>query len=141
MLTRRLALQTALGAFTAIAAARTESHGQVTPAGVARREILRQALPNAPGKEVVVISLDYAPGAASSLHRHPSPVFGYVARGAIVSQIGDQPVRTYQQGEMFYEPPGGVHSGSHNASTTAPATLVAFFVADPGQTLTEPVAG
>jgi quercetin dioxygenase-like cupin family protein len=51
---------------------------------------------------------------------------------------GQKPT-TYREGEMFYEPPRTIHVSTRNASSTEPATLVAFFVADAGQTLTEPV--
>ena len=38
--------------------------------------------------------------------------------------------------ESFFEPPGAVHLVSANASMTAPAELIAVFVADEGAQLT-----
>jgi hypothetical protein len=39
-------------------------------------------------------------------------------------------------GETFFEPPGSKHLVSENASATAPASLLAIFVADDGVQLT-----
>ncbi len=135
MISRRIALRSGLGAVVALAAGHlADGHAQTSSAGpVTRKEILRQALPNMPGKEVVVVTVEFAPGAGSPRHCHPSSVFVYVAQGAVVSQLGPQAPVTYREGEMFYEPPQTVHATARNASTTAPARLVAFFVADQGR--------
>ena len=108
MISRRRALQTTLGALAVVMAGRTlDADAQSPQAGpVTRTEIFRQALPNVWGKEVIVVSIEYAPGAGSTKHRHPGPVFAYVARGAIVSQLGTEPPGTYSEGEMWYEAPG-----------------------------------
>lgn len=142
MISRRRALQTTLGALAVVMAGRTldgdAQSSQAKP--VTRTEMFRQALPNVRGKEVIVVSMEYAPGAESTKHRHPGPVFAYVARGAIVSQLGTEPPVTYGEGEMWYEAPGAIHSISRNASEIEPAKLVAFFVADQKQVLTEPIS-
>ena len=142
MISRRRALQTTLGSLAVVMAGRTlDADAQSSQAGpVTRTEIFRQALPNVWGKEVIVVSIEYAPGAGSTKHRHPGPVFAYVARGAIVSQLGTEPPATYGEGEMWYEAPGAIHSISRNASGTEPAKLIAFFVADQKQVLTEPIS-
>jgi quercetin dioxygenase-like cupin family protein len=142
MISRRRALQTTLSALAVVMAGRTrDGNAQSSQsAPVTRTEIFRQALANVRGKEVIVVSIEYAPGAGSTKHRHPGPVFAYVARGAIVSQLGTAPPVTYGEGEMWYEAPGAIHSISRNASETEPAKLVAFFVADQKQALTEPIS-
>ena len=142
MISRRQALQSALGALAAAMAGRPlDADAQASQARpVVRTEIFRQALPNVPGKEVIVVSIEYVPGAGSARHRHPGPVFAYVARGAIVSQLGTDLPATYGEGEMWYEPPGAIHSTSRNASETEPAKLITFFVADQKQVLTEPIS-
>lgn len=142
MISRRRALQTTLGALAAVMAGRTlDADAQPSEAGsVTRTEIFRQALPNVRGKEVIVVSIEYGPGSGSTRHRHPAPVFAYVARGTIVSELGTEPPVTYGEGEMWYEPPGAIHSVSRNASETEPARLVTFFVAEQKQVLTEPIS-
>jgi quercetin dioxygenase-like cupin family protein len=142
MISRRLALQTTFGAMAAalMAGRPMNAEAQPAPAGaVVGKEIFRQALPNVPGKEVVVVSVEYSPGAGSTRHRHPGPVFAYVVHGAIVSQLGTQEPVTYEEGEMWYEPPGRIHGISRNASAIEPAKLITFFVADQKQVLTEQI--
>jgi len=142
MMSRRRALETALGALVAGLAGQTPGATAQTSKTqpVTRTEIFRHALPNVRGKEVIVISIEYAPGSGSTRHRHPGPVFAYVVRGAVVSQLGGDAPVTYGEGEMWYEPPGALHSVSRNASETDGAKLIAFFVADQNQILTEPVS-
>ncbi len=142
MIDRRRALQASLGALATLMVSRTlDADAQPTrDRPVRSTEIFRQALPNIPGKEVIVVSVDYAPGAGSTKHRHPGPVFAYVVRGTIVSQFGTEPPVTYSEGEIWYESPGTVHSTCRNASETDPAKLITFFVADQRQILTEPIS-
>jgi quercetin dioxygenase-like cupin family protein len=89
-------------------------------------------LPNVPGKSLRAVLVEYGPGAGSPSHRHPSSAFIYarVLEGAIRSKVNDAPERTYQAGESWTERPGDHHQVSQNASTTAPAKLLAIFVVD-----------
>jgi quercetin dioxygenase-like cupin family protein len=99
------------------------------------------AIPNIPGKSLVAGEVLYPPGGASKSHRHAKSAFiyAYVVSGAIESQVGNGPARTYKAGEAFYELPGAHHRVSRNASQTRPAKLLAVFVVDTGdQPLTTP---
>jgi quercetin dioxygenase-like cupin family protein len=89
-------------------------------------------LPNVPGKSLRAVLVEYGPGGGSPSHRHPSSAFIYarVLEGAIRSKVNDAPERTYQAGESWIEQPGDHHQVSQNASTTAPAKLLAIFVVD-----------
>lgn len=101
-----------------------------------------QAIPNVPGKSLVALVVDYAPGGASPSHVHPESafVFAYVLSGAIESQVNDGPRRVYRAGESFHETPGSRHPVSRNASKTEPAKLLAVFVVDSDdEDLTTPV--
>ena len=100
------------------------------------------AIPNIPGKSLVALVVDYAPGGASPSHVHSKSafIFAYVVSGAIESQVNDGPKRVYRAGESWYENPGSSHRVSRNASMTEPAKLLAVFVADTGdKALTTPV--
>ncbi|WP_345541419.1 cupin domain-containing protein [Variovorax defluvii] len=111
-----------------------ETTEKVTPA-------FRQAIPNIPGKSLISVVVDYAPGAASRPHVHAKSAFiyAYVLSGAIESRIDDGPVQVLHAGESFYEPPGARHVVSRNASKTEPARLLAVFVLDTGDSpLTTP---
>lgn len=94
--------------------------------------VFDQALPNVPGKSLRVVLVEYGPGGASPSHRHPLSAFIYarVLEGAIRSKVNDAPERTYQAGESWTEVSGDHHLISANASTTAPAKLLAVFVVD-----------
>ena len=100
--------------------------------GDAISPILEHAIPNIPGKSLVAVVVDYAPGGASPAHAHPKSAFiyGFVVSDAIESQVNDGPKRVYHAGESFYEDPGSRHPVSRNASATEPAKLLAVFVVD-----------
>jgi quercetin dioxygenase-like cupin family protein len=101
-----------------------------------------QVIPNLPGKSLVAVTVDYAAGAASPSHEHSKSafIFAYVLSGAIDSQVGDGPVKTYRAGESFAEAPGDLHRVSRNASATEPAKLLAVFIVDTNdKPLTTPV--
>jgi quercetin dioxygenase-like cupin family protein len=90
------------------------------------------AIPNIPGKSLIAVEVDYAPGAASAPHTHAKSAFiyAYVISGAIESKVNDGETRIYRAGESWSEPPGAIHSISRNASKTEPAKLLAVFVLD-----------
>jgi quercetin dioxygenase-like cupin family protein len=94
--------------------------------------VFDQELPNVRGKSLRAVLVEYGPGAGSPSHRHPSSAFIYarVLEGAIRSKVNDAPERTYQAGESWTEVPGDHHQVSQNASTAAPAKLLAIFVVD-----------
>jgi len=90
------------------------------------------AIPNIPGKSLIAVEVDYAPGAASVPHTHAKSAFiyAYVISGAIESKVNDGETRIYRAGESWSERPGDIHSISRNASKTEPAKLLAVFVLD-----------
>lgn len=93
-------------------------------------------LPNAPGKSMKGVLVEYEAGGSSAAHTHPNSAFIYatVLEGAIRSQVNDGPVTVYKAGESFAELPGDRHGVSANASDTEPARLLAVFVVDTGET-------
>ncbi len=101
-----------------------------------------QAIPNIPGKSLVVVEVDYAPGAASPPHTHAKSAFiyAYVISGEIESKVNNGETRIYKAGESWSEPPNATHSISRNGSKTEPAKLLAVFVVDSDdKALTTPV--
>ena len=95
-------------------------------------EGFNRQIPNIPGKSLIAVQVDYAPGETTPAHRHDSSSFimAYVVKGAIRSQVDDEPVRVYHAGETWFENPGAHHVVSENASDTEPARVLAVFVAD-----------
>ena len=84
--------------------------------------VFDQKIPNLPGKSMKGVLVEYAPGGDSPAHTHPKSAFIYatVLEGAISSQVNDEPVKTYQEGESWSEVPGDRHNVSANASKTKP---------------------
>lgn len=104
--------------------------------------VYQHELPNAPGKSIKGVLVEYGPGGYSPAHTHPQSAFIYatVLEGAIRSQVNDGPVTTYKAGQSFSELPGDRHAVSANASETKPAKLLAVFVVDTNETeLTTPI--
>jgi len=102
---------------------------------------LERVISNIPGKSLIAVVVDYAPGGASRPHTHAKSafIFAYVVSGTIESQVNDQPKRFYHAGESWYETPGSSHRVSRNASATEHAKLLAVFVVDTeDKTLTTP---
>ena len=106
------------------------------PAAV--KPLLEKSLPDVPGKEVSMITVEYPPGGASEPHRHDADVFVYVLEGAVVMQVAGGKEVTLHPGDTFYESPTDVHSVSRNASNTAPAKFLVFFVKNKGVAATRP---
>jgi quercetin dioxygenase-like cupin family protein len=94
--------------------------------------LLTQALPNIENKEVVMLTVEYAPGQSSPAHRHNANTFVYVIEGTLLMGVkGKEPVRV-DAGQTFYESPTDVHTVSRNASDTAPARFLVFFIREKG---------
>ena len=94
--------------------------------------LLSKDLVGMPGKELLMITVEYLPGASDPVHAHRAQVLVYVLEGSIVMQVrGEAPV-TLMPGETFYEKPGDVHVVARNASKTAPAKFLVLFVKDKG---------
>ncbi len=89
-------------------------------------------MPQLDGSHLRITSVEvtYAPGNYSAPHSHPCPVVGYVIRGAVRMQVKGGPETFYKAGESFYEAPNITHLVSANASSTEPATFLAYFLCD-----------
>jgi len=85
-----------------------------------------------PGKEILMLTVEYIPGGASLPHRHDAQVFVYVLEGEVKMQVAGGPLVTLRPGQTFYESPTDVHVVSANASKTAPAKILVFIVKDKG---------
>ena len=89
-------------------------------------------LPEFPGKEGLMITVEYPPGSSDPIHRHNAHAFVYVLEGSIVMQVRGGKEVTLTPGQTFYEGPDDVHVVGRNASKTTPAKFVVFFVKDKG---------
>ena len=95
-------------------------------------ELMSKDLTELPGKEVLMITVDYPPGSVDPIHRHNARAFVYVLEGSIVMQLKGGKEVTLTPGQTFYEGPDDVHVVGRNASSTRPAQFVVFFIKDKG---------
>ena len=95
-------------------------------------ELLSKELKDVPGKELLMITVEYAPGGTDPIHRHNAAAFVYVLEGSIVMQVKGGNEVTLSPGQTFYEGPDDVHIVGRNASKTKPAKFVVFLVKGKG---------
>jgi quercetin dioxygenase-like cupin family protein len=98
---------------------------QVTP-------LFSKDLMDIPGKEGLMITVEYPPGSSDPIHRHNAHAFVFVLEGSIVMQVRGGKEVTLTPGQTFYEGPDDVHVIGRNASQTKPAKFVVFLVKDKG---------
>ena len=125
-------LFTALALATAILAAPASgdehNHGgevKVTPR-------FATELADLPGKEGLVITVDFPPGHVSDAHRHEAHTFVYVLQGNIDMQVAGGELKHLKPGDVFYENPNDVHTVATNTSKTKPAKILVVFVKNKG---------
>ena len=101
--------------------------------------LMSRDLPENPGREALMITVEHAPGGSSAIHRHNAHSFVYVLEGSVVMQLkGGQQV-TLTPGQTFYEGPDDVHVVDRNASSTNPAKFLVFLIKDKGAPALVPV--
>lgn len=101
-------------------------------------QLMSKDLTECPGKEGVMITVEYPPGHSDEIHRHNAYTFVYVLEGSVVMQVRSGKEVTLKPGQTFYEGPDDVHVVGRNASKTKPARFVVFFVKNKGAPITEP---
>jgi len=94
--------------------------------------LMRKDLADMPGKEMLMITVDYPPGAVEHIHRHDAHAFVYVLEGSIVEGVRGGKAVTLTPGQTFYEGPGDVHTVGRNASMTKPAKFVVVLLKKKG---------
>ncbi|HKF59019.1 MAG TPA: cupin domain-containing protein [Blastocatellia bacterium] len=94
---------------------------------------------NIPGKEALMITVEYAPGGSDPIHRHNAAAFVYVLEGSVVMQVKGGKQVTLGPGETFYEGPDDIHIVGRNASNTKPAKFLVFLIKNPGAPVLVPV--
>jgi len=94
--------------------------------------LMTKALADMPGKEALMITVEYPPGSKDPVHRHNAHAFVYVLEGSVVMQVkGGKPV-TLTPGQTFYEGPDDIHVVGRNASSTKPARFLVLLVKNKG---------
>lgn len=105
---------------------------QVTP-------LMTKALADHPGKEAVVIAVEYPPGGGDPVHRHNAHGIIYVLEGSIVMGVRGGKSVTLTPGQTFYEGPDDIHTVGRNASPTEPAKFLVFLLKNGDEAILTPM--
>jgi quercetin dioxygenase-like cupin family protein len=111
---------------------------QQTPPEAHVTPLMTKVLANYPGKEAVVITVDYPPGGESPVHRHNAHAFVYVLEGSIVMGLRGGKSVTLTPGQTFYEGPDDIHTVSRNASLTEPAKFLVVLLKNKSEPISTP---
>jgi quercetin dioxygenase-like cupin family protein len=102
-------------------------HGaQAQQPGIKRTDVQRHDL-GIPGREVIQVRVDFAPGVAFPKHSHPGAEVAYVLEGTLEYQFEDRPPVTLKTGEALFIPAGTIHAAKNVGSGNA-AELATYIV-------------
>jgi quercetin dioxygenase-like cupin family protein len=101
--------------------------------------LMTKELADMPGKEGLMLLVEYPPNSKDAVHRHNAHAFVYVLEGTIVMQLKGQKPVTLTAGQTFYEGPEDVHVVGRNASDTKPAKFVVLLLKKQGAPAVVPV--
>src|SRR4029078_7882247 len=90
--------------------------------------LMSKDLKDFPGKEGVLITVEYPSGATDPIHRHNAHAFVYVLEGSIVMQLKGGKEVTLTPGQTFYEGPHDVHIVVRSADKNKPAKFLVLLV-------------
>lgn len=99
---------------------------QSQQAGVKRTDVLRHDL-SVPGREVVQVRVDLAPGVAFPAHSHPGEEIAFVLEGELEYRIDGGPPVVLKAGQSLFIPAGSVHT-ARNPGTVNAAELATYLV-------------
>jgi quercetin dioxygenase-like cupin family protein len=94
--------------------------------GVTRTDLLRHDL-DVPGREVIQVRVDFAPGVAFPPHSHPGEEIAYVIEGLLEYRLDGRPPVTLKAGEVLFIPAGTIHSAKNVGGGNA-AELATYLV-------------
>lgn len=101
--------------------------------------LLEKSFNNIPGKEGLLILVEYPPDNVDPVHRHDAHGFIYVLEGSVVMGVKGGKEQTLTSGQTFYEGPEDIHTVGRNASATTPAKLLVFLVKEKKKPVLIPV--
>jgi quercetin dioxygenase-like cupin family protein len=103
------------------------------PPGTTRIDLQRHDL-SIPGREVVQLRVDFAPGASFPRHTHPGEEIIYVIEGSLEYEVAGKPI-TVNAGGVLFVPAGTVHAARNVG--TVPAAELGTYIVEKGKLLTK----
>ena len=95
-------------------------------AGTKRTDLQRHDL-SVPGREVVQVRVDFAPGVTAPRHNHPGEEIAYVIEGTLEYTLDGKPPVTLKAGQVLFIPAGAIHAAKNAGSGNA-AELATYIV-------------
>jgi quercetin dioxygenase-like cupin family protein len=94
----------------------------VQPPGIKRTDLMRNDL-SVPGREVIQVLVEFAPGVAFPKHSHPGEELVNVTEGLLEYALDGRPPVTLKAGDVLFIPAGTPHAvrnvGNSNAAEIA----------------------
>jgi quercetin dioxygenase-like cupin family protein len=106
--------------------------GQAQLTGIQRTDLQRHDL-SVPGREVVQVRVDFAPGVVAPEHSHPGEEIVYVIEGTVEYRVEGRPPVTLKAGEVLFIPAGAIHAATNVGSGSA--AELATYVVEKGKPL------
>jgi len=94
--------------------------------GLKRTDLQKHDL-SIPGREMVQVRVDLAPGVLAPKHNHPGEEIVYVLEGLLEYQLEGKPPVTLKAGDVLFIPSGVPHSAK-NVGKTNGAELATYIV-------------
>ena len=94
--------------------------------GIKRTDLMKQDL-SVPGREVIQVLVEFAPGVAFPRHSHPGEELVYVVEGALEYALEGRPPVTLKAGDVLFIPHGTPHAVKNVGSGKA-AELATYIV-------------
>jgi quercetin dioxygenase-like cupin family protein len=125
-----------LAAAVTITAGALAPHAARAQPEIKRTNVLLHDL-SVPGREVIQVRVDFAPGAAFGKHSHPGAEIAYVLEGTLEYQFEAQPALTLKAGEALFVPAETIHAARNVGSDNA--AELATYIVEKGKPLVETV--
>lgn len=103
--------------------------------GIKRTDVARDSL-STPGREVIQVLVEFAPGASAPRHSHPGEEIAYVIEGVFEYHLDGRPPVTLRAGEGLFIPHGTPHAVKNVGSGTA--SELATYIVEKGKPLLVP---
>jgi quercetin dioxygenase-like cupin family protein len=118
--------------FAAGLASHSAEAQNAAPVGLKRTDLMKQDL-SLPGREVVQVVIDLAPGATAPHHSHPGEELVYVLEGSLEYALEGKPPVTLKAGEVLFVPHGTLHAVKNVGGSNA--RELATYIAEKGKPL------
>jgi quercetin dioxygenase-like cupin family protein len=99
---------------------------EVSLGDIKRTNLLRNDL-GAPGREVIQVLVEFAPGVSAVRHSHPGEELVYVTEGTLEYRLDGRPPVTVKAGEVLFIPHGTPHAVK-NVGRVKAAELATYIV-------------